>query len=232
VSGELLICRLGTVEYRETLELQHSLRERVQSGEQADVLLLLDHPPVYTLGRRSGPGDLPMGEDWYRSQGIDIVKSDRGGSLTYHGPGQLVGYPIMRISDVPAFVCAIERAIVSALAREGIEARVREGHRFTGVWVGERKIASIGLHVSRGVTTHGLAVNVDNDLQPFEWVVPCGMADVRMTSVSAETRRGERFGEFQESMAHELCAALQRAGRDVTPDALGASVLSPASRSG
>jgi lipoyl(octanoyl) transferase len=232
MSGELLICRLGTVEYREALELQHFLRDRVQSGEQADVLLLLDHPPVYTLGRRSGPGDLPMGEDWYRTQGIDIVRSDRGGSLTYHGPGQLVGYPIMRIGDVPAFVCAIERAIVAALATEGIAAHTREGRAFTGVWVGERKIASIGLHVSRGVTTHGLAVNVDNDLQPFEWVVPCALPDVRMTSVSAETRRGERFADFQETLARELCTALERAGRDIAPDALGAWMLSPASRSG
>jgi lipoyl(octanoyl) transferase len=232
VDPQLLICRLGTVEYREALELQHSLRDRVQSGEQADVLLLLDHPPVYTLGRRSGPGDLPMGEDWYRTQRIDIVRSDRGGSLTYHGPGQLVGYPIMRIGDVPAFVCAIERAIVAALATEGIEAHTRQGRAFTGVWVGERKIASIGLHVSRGVTTHGLAVNVDNDLQPFEWVVPCALPDVRMTSVSAETRRGERFADFQETFARELCTALERAGRDIAPDALGASVLSPASRSG
>jgi lipoyl(octanoyl) transferase len=229
---DLLVCRLGTVEYREALELQQSLRERVQAGELEDVLLLLDHPPVYTLGRRSGPGDLPMGEDWYRSQGIDIVKIDRGGGLTYHGPGQLVGYPIMRVGDVPGFVCAIERAIVAGLAREGIEARIREGRKLTGVWVGERKIASIGLHISRGVTTHGLAINVDNDLQPFEWVVACGMAEVRMTSVSAETRRGDRFGDFQETMAHELCVALERAGRDITPDALGASVLSSAARSG
>jgi lipoyl(octanoyl) transferase len=232
VNRELMVCRLGTVEYREALALQESLRERVQSGELADVLLLLDHPPVYTLGRRSGAGDLPMGEDWYRSQGIDIVRTDRGGSLTYHGPGQLVGYPIMRISDVPAFVHAIERAIVASLAHEGIEARAREGRQFTGVWVGERKIASIGLHVSRGVTTHGLAINVDNDLQPFEWVVPCGLPDVRMTSVSAQIRRGERFADFQETLARELCAELERAGRDVTPDALGASVLSLASRSG
>jgi lipoyl(octanoyl) transferase len=232
VSDELMICRLGTVEYREALALQETLRERVQSGEQADVLLLLDHPPVYTLGRRSGPGDLPMGEDWYRSQGIDIVQTDRGGGLTYHGPGQLVGYPIMRIADVPGFVHAIEHAIVATLAHEGIEAHPREGRAFTGVWVGERKIASIGLHVSRGVTTHGLAVNVDNDLQPFEWVVACALPDVRMTSVSAETRRGERFADFQETLARELCAALQRAGRDIAPDTLGASVLSPASRSG
>jgi lipoyl(octanoyl) transferase len=229
---DLLVCRLGTVEYREALELQESLRERVQAGELGDVLLLLDHPPVYTLGRRSTPGDLPMGEDWYRSQGIDIVQIDRGGGLTYHGPGQLVGYPIMRVGDVPGFVHAIERAIVAGLAREGIEARVREGHQFTGVWVGDRKIASIGLHISRGVSTHGLAINVDNDLQPFQWVVACNMAEMRMTSVSAETRRGNRFGDFQETMAHALCAALERAGRDVTPDALGAWMLSSAPRSG
>src|SRR6188472_3779269 len=215
MSAELMIARLGTVEYRAALALQESLRERVQAGELSDALLLLDHPPVYTLGRRSTPQDLPMGEVWYRMQGIDIVPVDRGGGLTYHGPGQLVAYPVMRISDVPGFVHAIERAIVAVLRREGIAARVREGRQFTGVWVGERKIASIGLHVSRGVTTHGLAVNVDNDLQPFEWVVPCGMAEVRMTSVSAETRRGEHFAAFQEVLAEELCTALERAGRDV-----------------
>jgi lipoyl(octanoyl) transferase len=232
VSADLLICRLGTVEYRAALELQQRLRDRVQAGELSDVLLLLDHPPVYTLGRRANADDLPMGEDWYRAQGIDVVRSDRGGRLTYHGPGQLVGYPIMRISDVPAFVCDIERALVAALARTGIEARIRDGHQFTGVWVGERKIASIGLHVSRGVTTHGLAINVDNDLQPFEWVVACGMAEVRMTSVSAQKRQGGHFADFQEVLAEELCTALGRAGRDIAPDALEErEILSPVARS-
>jgi lipoyl(octanoyl) transferase len=231
VSADLLVCRLGTVEYGAALALQQSLRDRVQDGELPDVLLLLDHPPVYTLGRRGGPEDLPLGEDFYRAQGIDVVRSDRGGRLTYHGLGQLVGYPIMRISDVPAFVGAIERGIIAALAREGIAARVREGLRFTGVWVGERKIASIGLHVRRGVTTHGLAINVDNSLEPFEWVVPCGMAEVEMTSVAAETGHDGHFADFQESLADELCAALERAGRDVSPDALGASGLSPVARS-
>jgi lipoyl(octanoyl) transferase len=223
-----MVCRLGTVEYREALALQRSLRDRVQSGELADVLLLLEHPPVYTLGRRAGPDDLPLGEDFYRAQGIDVVRSDRGGRLTYHGPGQLVGYPIMRIADVPAFVCAIERAIIAALASEGVAARTREGLRFTGVWVGERKIASIGLHVSRGVTTHGLAVNVDNDLQPFEWVVPCGMAEVRMTSVAAETGRGGHFASFEDALADELCSG--RSGRAVAPAAL--REVSPVARSG
>src|SRR5687768_14599344 len=97
---DLLVCHLGLVEYAAAVALQEGLRARVQAGELGDVVLLLEHPPVYTLGRRSDPGDLPMGEDWYRMQGIDVVRTDRGGKLTYHGPGQLVGYPIMRVGDV------------------------------------------------------------------------------------------------------------------------------------
>ena len=114
------------------------------------MLLTLEHWPVYTRGRRSGPGELPMGEDWYRMQGIDIVDTDRGGKVTYHGPGQLVGYPIVRVDDVVAYVRTLERALVSALGEEGIEARARpeDGPDYTGVWVGERKIASIGVHVA------------------------------------------------------------------------------------
>ena len=133
-----------------------------------------------------------MGEDWYRSQGIDVVQTDRGGKLTYHGPGQLVGYPILPVTDVVAYLRTMEEAIIAALAEEGIEAGPREG--LTGVWVEDRKIGSIGVHVSRGVTTHGFAINVDNDLQPFEWVVPCGLDGVRMTSITKETGRGRPPG--------------------------------------
>jgi lipoyl(octanoyl) transferase len=127
-----------------------------------------------------------MGEEWCRAQGIDVVRTERGGKLTYHGPGQLVAYPIVHVSDVPAYVHALERAIVRALGEAGLETRTRLGHRFTGVWVGERKIASIGIHVSRGVSMHGLAVNVDTDLAAFRAVVPCGLPDVEMTSLAAE----------------------------------------------
>src|SRR5688572_2372378 len=143
--------QLGTVEYREAVALQQQLRGDLQRGEGEEVLLLLEHPPVYTLGRRSAPSDLPMGREWYLSQGIDVVETDRGGKLTYHGPGQLVGYPIMRVTDVIAYVRGMERAIVAALATEGLEARARpdEGKDFTGVWVEDRKIASIGVHVQR-----------------------------------------------------------------------------------
>src|SRR5438270_7802947 len=122
---ELLVCRLDRVEYREASALQERLRDRRAQDEVSDVLLLLEHPPVYTRGRRSAPGELPMGEEWYRMQGIDIFETDRGGKVTYHGPGQLVGYPIVRVDDVVGYVRTLEQALVSALASEGATARAR-----------------------------------------------------------------------------------------------------------
>src|SRR3954454_11134537 len=151
MSGELWVTNLGTVEYREAYAIQEHVRDLRQADAIPDTLLLLEHPPVYTRGRRSGTGELPMGEDWYRAQGIDVVDTDRGGKVTYHGPGQLVGYPIMAIDDVLAYVRTMESAIVAALGEEGLAAGVRteEGPDFTGVWIDERKVASIGVHVSR-----------------------------------------------------------------------------------
>jgi lipoyl(octanoyl) transferase len=224
--GELLVCQLGRVEYRAGLELQRRLRDARASGELEDVLLLLEHPPVYTRWRRSGPGELPMGEEWYLAQGIDVVETDRGGRITYHGPGQLVGYPIMRVDDVVGFVRTMERALVAALADEGLTARARpvEGPDFTGVWVEDRKIASIGVHVARGVTTHGFAVNVENDLQPFEWIVPCGLEGVRMTSLIKERRDpapGAIVG-FRETVLRRFAQEVDRAPRTVAPEELAA----------
>ncbi len=187
---ELWVCDLPAIEYRAALALEERVRAARQRDLICDTLLLLEHPPVYTRGRRSDARELPLGEQWYRDQGIDIVDTDRGGRLTYHGPGQLVGYPIMRIDDVIAYLRTMEQAIVAALADAGIAAHARpgDGPDFTGVWTAaERKIASIGVHVARGVTTHGFAINVQNDLQPFSWVVACGLDDVQMTSVLEET---------------------------------------------
>ncbi len=230
-SEELWICRLGRVEYRAATALQEALRAARLAGALPDVLLLLEHPAVYTRGRRSDAAELPMGEAWYLGQGIDVVQTDRGGKLTYHGPGQLVGYPIMGISDVVDFLRRMERALIAALADAGIEARMRDG--LTGVWVGERKIASIGVHVSRGITTHGFAVNVENDLQPFEWVVPCGLEGVRMTSVIAETGGGQgTLAVFGEHVAERFAEEHGRRATGVAPErleaALGASVPLPA----
>ena len=185
--------------------MQECLRDARQRDLIPDVLLLLEHPPVYTKGRRAEPADLPMGEQWYRSQGIEVEESDRGGRVTYHGPGQLVGYPIMRVREVPAYVRTMESAITTALADEGIGAEVRGG--LTGVWAGEAKIGSIGVHVSRGVTTHGFAVNVDGDLQPFEWIVPCGIDGVRMTSMLKETGRTDAMACFRKRVAWRFAQA-------------------------
>jgi lipoyl(octanoyl) transferase len=231
--SELWVCQLGTVEYREALALQERVRAARQADLVPDVMLMLEHWPVYTRGRRSGPGELPMGEDWYRSQGIDTVDVDRGGKVTYHGPGQVVGYPIVGVDDVVEYVRTLERALVVALGEEGVVARARpeDGPDYTGVWVGERKIASIGVHVARGVTTHGFAVNVENDLQPFSWVVPCGLDGVRMTSLIAETGRTAGVVPcFRRRAAYAVAQALGRRQRLVSLPRLSATIgeLTPA----
>jgi len=209
---ELWVCHLGVVEYREALALQERVREARQEEELPDVLLTLEHPPVYTRGRRSEPmADV---------HGIDVVETDRGGLVTYHGPGQLVGYPIVRVDDVVGYVRTLENALVAALRDEGVvdaRSRPREGHRYTGVWVEDRKIASIGVHLSRGVSTHGFAVNVENDLEPFSWIVPCGLDGVSMTSLLLETGRTPSVMKcFRRRAAFEVARGLGRRQRLVS----------------
>jgi lipoyl(octanoyl) transferase len=211
--AEIWCDRRGLVPYAEAFELQKRLERARHAGLVADVLLLLEHPPVYTRGRRSDAAELPMGEEWYRAQGIDIVDTDRGGRVTYHGPGQLVGYPIMSLKpyrdDIHQYIRRMEAAIIAALADVGIEAGPIDG--LTGVWTREpRKIASIGVHVSRGVTTHGFAINVNNDLQPFEWIVPCGIDHCRMTSVARELHASFDMGRFMDVVIREFAVAYGR----------------------
>lgn len=224
---ELLVKRLGTVPYLDAWELQKELAEQRRRNEIPDVLLLLEHPPTYTRGRRSKPEELPMGIEWYEAQGIEVHDTDRGGLVTYHGPGQLVAYPIVDLSayddDVHAYVRGLEQVIISALGEAGVPAQTIDG--LTGVWtMGDapptpsptpaRKIASIGLHVSRGITTHGLAVNVDNDLQPFEWIVPCGIEGVAMTSVTKEVGGGHRVETFSGFLVTHYAQTLKRKPQD------------------
>jgi lipoate-protein ligase B len=223
---ELWTCRLGRVEYREAAALQERLRARVQAGELPDLLLLLEHPAVYTLGRRSEPGDLPLPEDFLRDRGIDVVPTERGGKLTYHGPGQLVGYPVMHVPNVRTFVETMEAALVDALRAAGVDAGLREGRELTGVWAGERKIASIGIHVARRVSIHGFAVNVDNDLAPFEWVTACGLPGVRMTSMAAEGS-AEGVDCFAKRAGHAFAQRFDRRQRLVTPGRLGERARQP-----
>ena len=211
--AELRVHDLGTVPYGRALELQEHVRGRRQAGEIPDTVLLLEHPPVYTLGRRAQPSELPLSPELLRERGIEVYESDRGGRITFHGPGQLVAYPIVAVADVVAYVRSLEAAIVTALSRAGLASRARteDGPDYTGVWTGERKIASIGVHVQRGVTTHGLAVNVANDLEPFMWIDPCGLAGVQMTSLERELGSGSpSIEEFRALLVQGLCEALDR----------------------
>jgi lipoate-protein ligase B len=216
---ELWVTHLGPVPYAEAFELQRKLHEHRVAGELPDLLLVLEHPPVYTRGKRTEPGDLPMGEAWYGERGIEIEDSDRGGRVTYHGPGQLVAYPIMGVERVADFVHSMEGAIVTALADEGVVAEPR-ATPYTGVWAGDSKIGSIGVRVREGVSMHGLAVNVDNDLEPFDWIVPCGIDHVRVTSVARETGRSPSLPCFRKRMAYRFSEAFGRRQRLVSPGRL------------
>jgi lipoyl(octanoyl) transferase len=216
---EVLVVRCGLVPYDEARGAQKALESARQAGEIPDVLLLLEHPPVYTKGRRSEAGELPMGEDWYRMQGIEICPTDRGGRVTYHGPGQLVGYPIVDLAaygdDVHLYVRRLEEVMIGALGDWDVQAQCREG--LTGVWVGERKIGSIGVHVNKGVTTHGFAVNVANDLQPFEWIVPCGIDNCQVTSITRERGSEQSLDGFAQTVTANFAGVYGREPVAISP---------------
>jgi len=235
MSAEVLVVRCGLVPYDEAEVAQRWLRDARQEGAIPDVLLLLEHPPVYTRGRRSSEAELPMATEWYALQGIEVRDTDRGGRVTYHGPGQLVAYPIVDLKpyddDVHEYVRRLEQVAIGALGEHGVPAGTIEG--LTGVWTeGEppgsaaganeaRKIGSIGVHVSRGVTTHGMAVNVSNDLQPFEWVVPCGIEGCQVTSLSRELGAEQDLDAFATTVAARYAEIYERTPATATPTDLG-----------
>jgi lipoyl(octanoyl) transferase len=205
---ELWVCHLGRVEYREAAALQERLRERVIAGELPEVMLLLEHPPVYTIGRRSDQADLPFGEAFYRDRGIDVVRTPRGGQLTYHGPGQLVGYPIVDLKpdrcDVHRYVRDLEEVLIRAVDAFGVRAGRIEG--LTGIWVGDQKLAAIGVRISRWVTSHGFALNVNTDLSHFGLIVPCGITDKGVTSLERLLGHALPMDEVAETVARQFAA--------------------------
>jgi lipoyl(octanoyl) transferase len=233
MNEEVWTVRLGLVPYEDARRLQQEIETARSDGRIPDVLLLLEHPPVYTKGRRSTADELPMGEDWYRRQGIEVVETDRGGRVTYHGPGQLVGYPIVSLRSLPdrpapgrpaeeagrigvvEYIRRMERVIIEALGDWDVEAEVVDG--LTGVWTPERrKVGSIGVHVSRSVTTHGFAINVNNDLQPFEWIVPCGIEACRMSSLARELGGEQDLGAFATTVRDRFGEAYGRVPRELS----------------
>lgn len=181
------ICRiveLGTIDYRRAWDMQVELAQEVHDGRQPNTLLLLEHPHVYTQGRLSKDEHLLLTPAQLAQRGIDLVETDRGGQITYHGPGQLVAYPVVNLRDWGGplkYVRTLEQVIIQSLASFGIAAGLVAG--LTGVWVGERKIAAIGVKISRGVAHHGFAINVNPDLSYFDHIVPCGITDRQVTSM-------------------------------------------------
>lgn len=180
------VCRLGRMGYVDAWALQRELHARLVAGEFPSVLLLLEHDPVITLGRGFHPENLLYPRAEYARRAIEVVETDRGGDVTYHGPGQLVGYPIFdlreRGRDIHRFLRDVEEAIILVLREYGIEGERKPPH--TGVWVGDRKVCAIGIKVSKWVSLHGFALNVCNDLSPFETIVPCGISGLGVTSLT------------------------------------------------
>jgi lipoyl(octanoyl) transferase len=182
-------CWLGSVPYRQAWDLQRSLVEQVRAGEAPDTLLLLEHPHVYTMGRKGTAEHLLWDEAERERRAVDLVWSDRGGDATYHGPGQLVAYPILDLSrsglDLLVYLRTLEVSLITYLAELGLVGAAVPG--LTGVWVGDAKVAAIGVKFNGGVVSHGLALNVTTDLEYFEGIIPCGIADKKATSIEQLT---------------------------------------------
>jgi lipoyl(octanoyl) transferase len=199
---------LGRMEYGCAFELQQKLVAQRKAGTICDQLLLLEHPHTITMGRNGHMENVLAGEEVLARAGIAFCRTDRGGDVTYHGPGQMVGYPIMDLRewkrDVGAYARAIEQVLIDTLAEFGIEAgRIP---KLTGVWVGERKIAAIGVHISRWVTSHGFALNVDTDLRYFQYIVPCGLT--KPVTSMAELGCGASWGEVAGSVAESVAGSV------------------------
>lgn len=216
----LSVLDLGRRRYGEVLDLQREMARRRLAGElQDDVLILVEHEPVVTLGRGTRATSLPIAVAELPSRGVEVFEVERGGDVTFHGPGQLVGYPILHLSrhreDLHWYLRQLEAALIAALADLGIAAGRNPG--YTGVWTGGRKIASIGVHVKQWVTLHGFALNVTTALDWFDLIVPCGIPGVRMTSVAAEVpgleRPWERARDAVTARFAEAFGATVEAGR-------------------
>ena len=213
--GDLVFARIGlgsaAADYLETWDLQRQVHEQRVRGEIPDTCLLLEHRPVYTAGRRTDPLDRPVGDP-----GAPVIDVDRGGKITWHGPGQLVGYPIVALAepiDVVAYVRMIETALIKVCAEFGVQAGRIEGR--SGVWLPaaaagqpDRKVAAIGIRVAKGVTMHGFALNCDCDLSWFDRIVPCGLRDASVTSLSREAGRQVTVSETIDAVERHLAAVI------------------------
>ena len=204
-----LVSVLGTSEYRQSWDCQVTLADAVRSRQAPNTLLLLEHPPLYTRGRLSKPEHILLAADELEARGIAVYDADRGGQVTFHGPGQLVGYPVIdvRAGGGPLkYVRTLEQIIVATVADCGVIAGVIDG--ITGVWAGEAKIAAIGVKISRGVAYHGFAINVNTDLSYFDYIVPCGIEDLSVTSMAQILSQQVEMDTVQYSLTYQFGKAM------------------------
>jgi lipoyl(octanoyl) transferase len=208
-SPHVRACWLGSTPYSSAWDLQAELVAALRDGRAPDTLLLLEHPHVFTMGKAASPNDVLWDEDERRRSAVDLIWSDRGGEATYHGPGQLVGYPILDLAHfgitIPQYIETLEKSLIDYLAELGV-ASARGGHGLTGVWSNGEKVAAIGIKLNRSVVSHGFALNVTTDLAYFDGIIPCGHADKRPTSVAALTGRLIDI----ETTAHEYAHHFER----------------------
>jgi len=206
--GELTVEWLGRVPYRPTWELQNELADRRRRREIGDRVLLLEHDPVYTIGRGGDERNLLATPERLESLGAELIRIDRGGDITFHGPGQLVAYPIVELRDpldLRRYMRALESAVIATGADFAVTAARVDG--LPGVWVDGRKLAAIGVRVKRGVTTHGLALNVSTDLAWFDEMIPCGLPDIEVTSLGRELGEPPAMAEVAQRLADQLAEA-------------------------
>lgn len=209
---DLVVRRLGRVRYADGLALQERLVGERKAGVIADTLLLLEHDPVFTLGRNARRENVLVPDELLHARGFDVFEAGRGGDVTYHGPGQLVAYPILDLTpdrkDVHGYVRDLEEVMIRVCAGYGLQAGRIEGR--TGCWVGDDKIGAIGVRLSRWVTSHGLAFNVNADLAPFGLIVPCGIRDKGVTSLERRLGRKLPLGEVMERLTAHFAAVFER----------------------
>ena len=226
---DLLVVRLGTRPWDQVLEVQRAAaRARIEGTLANDLLILCEHPPVITLGRSFKPGNLTASAALLEARGVVLHEAERGGDVTFHGPGQLVGYPIVDLQvhkpDLHWYLRILEEMLLRVLDTQGIEGSRQKGQ--TGVWVGGRKIASIGVHARQWVTWHGFALNVTTDLSYFDLMVPCGIPDVRMTSIAAELAgQGEPVASALNAQVEQATINAMADVLDLTPDHLSPEAL-------
>lgn len=204
---KITICNIGRMPYDHALELQYDLVLARQENRIGNTLLLLEHPPVLTLGTRADPANIYISREQLEAQGVTIHEVNRGGDVTYHGPGQIIGYPIVQLHEydqgIRGFINTMQASLIDLLLRQyGIEAHPRQD-KYTGVWVGDKKIVAFGLAVKHGVTMHGFAFNVNTDLRHFNWINPCGLS-LGVTSVAEELGHTVDMNQAFDLVAHSF----------------------------